>query len=90
MVTEVFAATGLVATVKVAVVALAATVTLAGTRAAPVLLPDSVTIAPPAGAGPFSVTVPVDEFPPTTELGLPLMELNVAAVTVNVVVRVIP
>ena len=54
MVIEVFVATGLVLTVKVAVVALAATITLAGTWAAAVLLLDSVTVAPPTGAGPFS------------------------------------
>ena len=47
MVTEVLVATGLVVTVKVAVVALAATVTLAGTCAAAVLLLDRVTTAPP-------------------------------------------
>ena len=90
MVIEVFVATGLVLTVKVAVVALAATITLAGTRAAPVSLLDSVTVAPPTGAGPFSLTVPVDGFPPTTELGLRLIEFNVATTTVKVVDRVAP
>ena len=50
MVGEAFVATGLVVTVKVAVVALAATVTLAGTCAAAVLLLDRVTTAP-AGRG---------------------------------------
>lgn len=43
-----FDATGLVVMVKVAVVALAATVTLAGAWAAAVLLLDRVTMAPPA------------------------------------------
>ena len=71
-------------TVKVAVVALAATVTLAGTVAAAVLLLDSVTTAPAAGAGPFNVTVPVDGVPPITVVGLKLTEVNVAAVTVRV------
>jgi len=83
-------ATGLVVTVKVAVVAFAGTVTLAGTCAAAVLLLDRVTTAPPAGAGPFSVTVPVEEVPPITEVGLRVTELSVAAVTVNVVVLVTP
>jgi hypothetical protein len=60
--------TTLVFTGKVALVAPAGTVTLAGTLAAPLLL-ESVTCAPPAGAGPLSVTVPVEEFPPVTLVG---------------------
>ena len=83
-------ATGLVVTVKVAVVAFAGTVTLAGTCAAAVLLLDRVTTAPPAGAGPFNVTVPVEDVPPITEEGLRVMDPSVAAVTVNVVVLVTP
>jgi len=67
-VTEVALATGAVVTVKLAVVAPDATVTLAGTWAA-LLLSDSATTTPVAGAGPFSRTVPVDELPPTTDVG---------------------
>ena len=55
--------------VKVAVVAPAATVTLAGTCAVAELL-ESATTAPPVGAAPANVTVPVDELPPSTEAGL--------------------
>jgi len=62
------AVTALVLTVKVAVVAPAGTATLEGTLAAPLLLA-SATCAPPAGAGPLSVTVPVEEFPPVTLVG---------------------
>ena len=62
-------ATALVLTANVALVAPAATVTLAGTLAAVVLLLESATCAPPDGAGPLSVTVPVDEFPPVTLVG---------------------
>lgn len=63
------AATALVLTVNVALVAPAATVTLEGTLATVVLLLESVICAPPAGAGPLSVTVPVEEFPPVTLVG---------------------
>src|SRR5260370_602297 len=66
MVTEVDAATALVLTVNVALLAPAGTVTLAGTVAAAVLLLVRLTTAPPLGAGPLSVTVPVAGFPPVT------------------------
>src|SRR2546422_11475374 len=69
MLTVVDAATALVLTVNVALVAPAATVTLEGTLAAVVLLLESVTTAPPVGAAPLSVTVPVEEFPPATLVG---------------------
>ena len=76
---------------KVAVLAFAATVTVAGTTcAAAVLLLDRVTTAPPAGAGPFKVTVPVEEVPPSTEVGLTVTELRTAAVTVKVAFCVAP
>jgi hypothetical protein len=81
------AATGVVDTENVLEVAFAAIVTLVGTVAT-ALLP-SVTSAPPAGAGPFSVTVPVDALPPRTDVGLNVTELRVAAVTVKVAAFVI-
>src|SRR6266404_3612314 len=68
MVTVVDAATALVFTGNVALVAPAGTGTLEGKLAAPLLLA-SATCAPPAGAGPLSVTVPVEEFPPVTLVG---------------------
>src|SRR5437870_5964260 len=64
--------TGVVFTVKVALVALPGTVTLAGTLATPGLLLDRLTTAPPLGAGALSVTVPVEELPPVTLDGLRL------------------
>src|SRR5213078_4369937 len=60
-------------TVKVTLLLPAGTVTLEGTLAA-VLLLESVTCAPPAGAGPLSVTVPVEEFPPATLVGFSASE----------------
>jgi hypothetical protein len=76
--------TGLVLTVNVAVVELAATVTLAGTVATAVLLVVSVTTAPPAGAGPLNVTVPVEEVPPVTIVGFRLTELGTGSEPVPV------
>lgn len=78
----------MVDTENVLEVAFAAIVTLVGTVATALLLP-SVTSAPPAGAGPFSVTVPVDALPPRTDVGLNVTELRVAAVTVKVAAFVI-
>jgi hypothetical protein len=81
--------TGLVAAVKVAVVAPATTVTEAGTWAAAVFELVSATTAPPVGAGPLRVTVPVEDTPPSTVVGLRLTLLSVAsgAVTVRLAVR---
>ncbi len=90
MVAVVLAPTGIELTVKVAVVSFAATVTVAGTVAAAVLLLDSVMTAPPAGAGPFSVTVPIELVPPRTEVGFKETLVGVAAITVRVEVWVTP
>src|SRR5437763_16022006 len=61
-------------TVKVTLLLPAGTVTLEGTLAAPLLL-ESTTCAPPAGAGPLRVTVPVVEFtPPITLVGFSVSE----------------
>src|SRR5215472_8151010 len=91
-VTEVLLPTGLVLMVNVAVVAPAGTVTLGGTCAAAVLLLDSVTTDPPEGAGPVNFTVPVDEVPPITEVGLTMRPLPVSfgACTVKLPDRVVP
>jgi hypothetical protein len=90
IVTVRFEVTVEVFTVKVAVVRVAGIVTLEGTVAIPVLLLESVTTVPPAGAGPFRVTVPVEVPPPRTEVGLKETELRVAAVIVRPAVRVVP
>ena len=57
---------------KVALVAPTGTVTLASTLATALLLLESVTSAPPEGATAVKVTVPVEELPPTTDVGLTL------------------
>lgn len=70
IVTEVVLATGWVATVNVAVVAPAGTVTLEGKVADAVFELESVTVRPPVGAGPVRVIVPVDRAPPVRAAGL--------------------
>jgi hypothetical protein len=93
IVTGVEAVTVLVVTVNAAAVAPAATVTPAGTVAA-VELPDSATTAPPVGAALVSVTVPVEEAPPVTLVGLIVTADRFdgagTGFTVNVAVRVAP
>jgi len=79
-----------VVTVKVALVAPAGTVTLAGTVADAELL-RSVTPRPPAGAGPLRVTVPVEEVPAFTVVGLSVSAESVAAGnTFSTALRTIP
>src|SRR4029077_7973378 len=69
MVTAIFAPTAFVCTVKFAELTPATTVTLAGTVATAVLPLARLIRTPPAGAGPFSFTVPCDEAPPLTLFG---------------------
>jgi hypothetical protein len=92
MVAVVVAVTLLVVTVKVALVAFPATVTEAGTDTE-VLLLESVTTAPPAGAAVVSFTVPVLLVPPVTVVGLTDAADNAAAaagLTVNVALLLTP
>jgi len=77
-VTDAEAVTLVVLTVNVALLAPAATVTLAGTVAAAVLSLESDTAAPPMGAGPLSVTVPVEGDPPVTLIGFSATDESVA------------
>lgn len=88
IVTEVETRTMVVFAVNVALVAPAGTVTEEGTLAAALLL-DSVTCAPPAGAGPLSVTVPVeDPGPPITLEGFSVRAVTVGGATVSATVLV--
>ena len=82
IVADVSAATRLVVTVNVAVVAPANTVTLAGTVAVALSL-DSVTMAPADGAAAFKVTVPVEETPPVTLVGFTATESNAGGLMVS-------
>jgi len=92
MVTVVEALTLLVLTANVALLAPAETVTLAGTVAATVLSLERETAAPPLGAGPLRVTMPVEGDPPITLIGLSAIEESVAepGVTVSEAVLVTP
>jgi len=78
MVTEVVAGTEVVLTVKVALLAPEAMLTLAGTVAADVLLLERVTTAPEDGAAALSVTVPWEVLLPTTLIGFSEREDSVA------------
>jgi hypothetical protein len=89
IVTVVRTAMPVVEILNVAVVAPAETVTLDPTWADGSLL-ESVTTAPPAGAAPLSVTVPVELLPPTTLVGFTVNEESAGGFTVRVAVRVVP
>ena len=74
--TAVVAATTDVVTANDAETSPAPMVTLAGTLADAGFVLASVTTAPPAGAGPLSVAVPVADWPPATVDGLTPSELS--------------
>jgi hypothetical protein len=69
MVAVVEALTETVVTVKVVLVAPAGTTTLVGTVVA-LEFSESETAAPPLGAAELNVTVPIEELPPTTLVGV--------------------
>ena len=79
-----------VGTLNVALVIPAATVTLVGMVATPASLLESVTIAPPGGAGVLKLTVPVDTAPPRTLGGARLNAESVGGVTVMTALVVPP
>jgi len=81
MVVEV--ATALVVTVKVALVAPAGTVTLPGTEATAGMLLKRETAAPPLGASPFNVAVPIAAVPPVTLVTLRANEESTGGSTVS-------
>ena len=77
MVIGVEAVTARVVTVKAALVTPAGMVTLAGTVATVVSLLERETMAPAVGAGPLSVTLPVEGEPPLTLVGFSVSEVRV-------------
>lgn len=88
IVTSVLPATVEVVTVKFTELVPAGTETLAGTVATAVLELERMTEAPPDGAAPDKVSVPVDELPPAMLLGLSVNEERAAGLTVSVAVFV--
>src|SRR5437016_1386277 len=80
MVTAVDVVTAWVVTVKVALVVPAGTVTLppSGTEATVGLLLEREMTAPPSGAGPLSVTVPVEGVAPATLIGFTAREARLS------------
>jgi hypothetical protein len=84
MVTLALAATPSVVTVKVPVVAPAATVIVVGTVAALMLLLARETTVPPVPAGALSVTVPVTGLPPTMLVAPKVMFERTAGLMVKV------
>lgn len=83
--TEVGRETRLVVTLKLADVAPAGTMTVDDTVAMFRLLLNNWITAPPEGAGPLSVTVPVEVEPPLTFAGLRVSAVSVGAVGTAVI-----
>jgi len=81
--------TGVVVTVKVPVVAPAATVAVAGTVPEGLLELRAMAM-PPLGAGPLIVTVPVELVPPVTVVGVSVSPVAVGARTFSVALFELP
>lgn len=79
--------TALVVIENVAELAPAGTLMPLGTLA-DALLSESVTVIPLVGAGPVNVTVPVEDAPPTTEVGFTVTVERAAAAMLSDAVRV--
>src|SRR2546429_3390742 len=85
--TGVEAFTERLSTETVALGAPAAPVPLGGRVAEPLLLDERFTVAPPVGAAPLRVTVPVEGDPPVTLLGLSVIEFSVGLEEEGITVR---
>jgi len=86
MLTVALAATGNVMTLNVPLVALPGIVKFIGTVAAAALVVVlvRVTVKPAGGAGPLSMTVPIEPLPPVTELELNVNDIIAAGFTVSI------
>ena len=80
---EALAVTTTVVMVNLALLAPAATVTLAGTVATAVLVLARLTTTPPVGALPVSVAVPLTAFPPAVLVGLSVSDDKTGGTTVR-------
>jgi hypothetical protein len=91
IVTGVLVATGVVIMLKLAEELPAGIVTVParGTCATSVLPLCRLTVAPPVGAAPFNLTVPVEVFPPTTVAGFRVSDCSDAALIVKLVWMVV-
>ena len=83
---DLFTATTFVVRLNVAAVRPAATMTVEGTCAM-VFVVDSVTTAPPDGAAPVSLMVPVAPWPPKTVVGFSVSDDTFGRVTAGVAVN---
>jgi hypothetical protein len=90
IVSDLFAVTAVVVIVNVAVLAPAGTVTVAGTVADGSLDVSLTATEPPVATVPFRVTVPVDDVPPGTDVGLTVTALMNGVSTVSDTLNVVP
>ena len=82
IVADAWARTGEVFSVSVALGIPSGTVTVVAVVTSALLL-ETVKVVPPAGAIPLRYTVPIEGVPPTTDVGVRIMPVGTAGVTMN-------